>query len=525
MFNKITLLAVSAILLAACSMDPILTSSYPEDIAWKSKENAQMYANQFYPLIGSEYYYSDVENDAFSDILKPNSPIASQNLIAYGATEIVPEQNYFSNWEWGHTWAIACCRFIENLHTMGEGLPEDTRNELEAQIRWFRAKVYFEMARRFGGCVVIHRTLPDINEKEHPLCTPDQCWDFIAEDLDYAAEHLQTVADAGRLTKGAAYALKARAMLYAERWRDAIDACDEVDKLGLYGLEADYGKLFLRKRSSGTSPESIVEYGFSYPTLYYSFDKFYCPPLDGGYAQISPTDELVSQYQMADGRDFDWNDPEMRKNPYLGREPRFYASILYHGATWKGRVLDIRSGSQDGFNYGGGTTSTGYYMRKLFDPSQTTGFTGGDLTYYCIRYAEILLIKAEAEAMVASGGDFSAALAPLNKVRERAGFTTPLSTNNKDEFMKFLRHERMIELAFEGHRFWDLRRWNLAEKTLNNVHWTGIQPVNDGGEIAYVKKDADNGKVRHYPAKYARFPIPLSEVQRNPKIDQFPEWI
>ncbi|MBQ4188609.1 MAG: RagB/SusD family nutrient uptake outer membrane protein, partial [Bacteroidales bacterium] len=174
MYNKITLLAITAILLSACSMDPILTSSYPEDIAWKSKENAQMYANQFYPLIGSGYYYSDVENDAFSDILKANSPIADQNLIAYGSTEIVPEQNYFSNWEWGHSWAISCCRFLENLHTMGGGLPEDTRNELEAQIRWFRAKVYFEMARRFGGCVVIHRVLPDINEKEHPLCTPDQ---------------------------------------------------------------------------------------------------------------------------------------------------------------------------------------------------------------------------------------------------------------------------------------------------------------------------------------------------------------
>ena len=525
MNNKIILWSVAFCLITACSMDPILTSSYPEDIAWNSVENAQMYANQFYPLIGSGYYSSDVEMDAFSDILKPNSPVAEQNLLAYGSTEITPEQNYFSNWEWGHSWAIQCCRFIDNLRSNGGKLPKETREELEAQIRWFRAKVYFEMARRFGACVVIHRELPDMTEKSLPLSTPDECWDFIAEDLDYAATYLQTVAPAGRLTKGAAYALKARAMLYAERWSDAIDACNAIDLLDLYELEPDYGELFLKKRGAGTSVESIVEYGFSYPSLYYSFDKFHCPPLDGGYAQISPTDELVSQYQMADGRDFDWNDPEMKKNPYVGREPRFYASILYHGAEWKGRVLDIRSGSQDGFNYGGGTTSTGYYMRKLFDPSQTTGFSGGDLTYYCIRYAEILLIKAEAEAMVAVGGDFSKALAPLNKVRERAGFKTPLSTTDKTEFMRFLRHERMIELAFEGHRFWDLRRWGLAKSTLNNVRWTAIQPVDDGGSIAYVKKDADNGKTRRYLDKFARFPIPLSEVQRNSNIDQFPEWL
>ena len=523
-YNKISFFFVLTALLAGCSMDPILTSNYPEDIAWKNESNAQMYANMFYPLIGSGYYESDVENDAYSDILKPNSPIATQNMIAYGSTEIVPEQNALSNWEWGHAWAIDCCRFIDNMHSMAGNLSDAFKEELEAQVRWFRAKVYFEMARRYGGYVVIHRHLPNITEKGHPLCTPEQCWDFIAEDLDYAADHLPTTAVAGRLTKGAAYALKARAMLYAQRWDAAIEACKAVDALNLYSLEPNYADLFLYKRSTGTSPESIVEFGFSYPNLSYSFDKFYCPPGDGGYAQLSPTDELVSQYQMADGSDFDWNDPIMKKDPYVGREPRFYASILYHGATWKGRVLDIQAGSKDGFGYGGATTSTGYYMRKLFDPTEAEGFKGNDLTYYCIRYAEVLLIRAEAEAMVAEG-DFSKALAPLNQVRTRAGFTTPLTASNRTDFMKLLRHERMIELAFEGHRYWDLRRWGLAETVLNNVHWTGIQPIDDAGEMVYVKKDSDNGKKRYYPSKYARFPIPLSEVQRNPMIDQFPEWL
>ena len=85
--------------------------------------------------------------------------------------------------------------------------------------------------------------------------------------------------------------------------------------------------------------ESVIEFGYVYETLDYSFDYFNCPPSDGGYAEISPTETLVSAYQMADGKEFDWNNPEMAANPYEGREPRFYASILYNGCQWKGETL------------------------------------------------------------------------------------------------------------------------------------------------------------------------------------------
>ena len=248
-------------------------------------------------------------------------------------------------------------------------------------------------------------------------------------------------------------------MLYAERYEDAYNACVNVESFG-YQLETDYADLFKYKRSVGVSKESIVEFGFQYPNLSYAFDKFNCPPGEGGYAQVSPTEELVCQYQMADGRDFSWNDPEMAANPYKGREPRFYASILYHGAEWKGRVMDMRSSSKDGVAFGGGTTSTGYYMRKLFDESQKEGFTESDLTKYYIRFAEVLLIKAEALAQM---GKYDLAMAELNKVRARAGFTTDLVAVDKNTCMKYIMRERMLELAFEGHRFWDLRRWGLAE--------------------------------------------------------------
>lgn len=512
---------VAVVAAAGCSMDPILTSSYPETIAWSSEANVEMYLNKFYPLIGQDYYTTAVEDDACSDILKMNSPTADQNLFAYGSVEITPAQNIFNNWEWGHNWALECCRFLDGLKKYGTGLPEDVQLRAEAEVRWFRAHVYFEMARRYGASVVIYRELPELGSKDHARCEPDDCWDFIAEDLDFAAKNLPVTAQAGKLTKGAAYGLKARAMLYAERWKACTDAVEELEKLNLYDLEDDYAELFLYKRSKGVSVESIVEFGFQYPDLSYSFDYFYCPPLDGGYAQVSPTEELVSQYQMADGSDFSWDNPAHAAGPYTGREKRFYASILYNGASWKGRTIDTTPGTDDGVAIGGGTTSTGYYMRKLFDPSQTGGFTGGDLTYYYMRYAEVLLIYAEA---MAEQDKLTEALTALNRVRSRAGFTTELQTSSKNEFMEWLRHERMIELAFEGHRFWDLRRWGLAVRTLGNTHLTGVRPVSGTDGITYQQFDADNGKRRRYLDKYERFPIPAIELQRNQLMEQFDEW-
>lgn len=519
--KKIGYILVAGLLISACSMEPQLTSSYSEKIAWSSEANAQMYANDFYSLLGSNYYNSAVSDDCCSDIMKSNDPTSDENYFLYGTIKVSQDSNpLFNNWSWGHSWALDACRFIDNMNKFGTDLSQEFRDYLEAQVRWFRAHVYFEMAKRFGASVVIWRELPPMGTKDYERCTPEQCWDFIEEDLDFAIAHLPVTNDAGLLTKGAAYGLKARAMLHAGRYEKALKAAEEIEKLGIYDLEPDYAKLFQYRRVQGVSKESIAEFGFSYPSMSYTFDKFYCPPGDGGYAQVSPTENLVAMYQMADGRDFSWNDPAMAAAPYEGREKRFYASILYDGCTWKGRTLDMTPGSPDGIVSGGNSTTTGYYMRKLCDPSQTEGFIESDLTFYYMRYAEVLLIRAEALAQLGRVND---ALPFLNEVRKRAGFTTPLSASSKSEFMKLLQHECAVEFAFEGHRFWDLRRWGIIKQTMNNTKRKGVKPVEEGGVRTYMVFSADNKTIK-YDDKYARFPIPLSEMQRNEAMEQFDEW-
>lgn len=540
--NKfLTILAVSAGLsLVSCDIDPVLTDSYPEDVAWSNADNLRLNLNGFYSLIGG-YYGSEVENDACSDILKMNGPRDSENLFVFGSAPITPSANRFDLWKNRHTWQLSCCRFLRDLKEHRSNFTEEIALEAEAEVRFFRALANFDLAKRYGASFILYKELPELGEKNHARCTPDECWDFIAEDLDFAAKYLPakwnngttnpwgTETHTGRITKGAAYGLLARAMLYAERWKAASDAALEVKKLG-YKLyknpsrgDKGYGELFTNRRSSVISnQESIIEFGYSYDNkMDYSFDYFYCPPSDGGYAEASPTEDLVSAYQMADGRDFDWTDPVMAANPYSGREPRFYASILYNGCQWKGQTLYTYEGSTDGYALGGGTTCTGYYMRKLFDEAlPKNGMRSTDLTYYYMRYAEVLLIYAEAMAMQ---DNLPEALTALNKVRKRAGLPE-VSASTKTEFMKLLRHERMIELAFEGHRFWDLRRWGLGTTVLNGVHMKGVKPTKVGDNFEYEIVDCDAGKTRVYLEKYNRFPIPLSEIQQNSACEQFDEW-
>lgn len=189
--NKfLTILAVSAGLsLVSCDIDPVLTDSYPEDVAWSNADNLRLNLNGFYSLIGG-YYGSEVENDACSDILKMNGPRDSENLFVFGSAPITPSANRFDLWKNRHTWQLSCCRFLRDLKEHRSNFTEEIALEAEAEVRFFRALANFDLAKRYGASFILYKELPELGEKNHARCTPDECWDFIAEDLDFAAKYL-----------------------------------------------------------------------------------------------------------------------------------------------------------------------------------------------------------------------------------------------------------------------------------------------------------------------------------------------
>lgn len=272
-----------------------------------------------------------------------------------------------------------------------------------------------------------------------------------------------------------------RTALFAKRWDIAITAADEIKKLNKYDLMDEYKDVF---KVAGNK-EIIFSIAYKIPDMPHYFDRYFAPDGKQGIRRAVPTSELVDSYDMADGTPFSWSG-SMAKDPYVGREPRFYASIIYNGATWKEKTIYTYVDAENGFaayrdnmNPGEKQTVTGYFIRKYLQENNTEfDDKGSDQFWIEMRYAEVLLNLAEALAEQDYAKNQDDALEALNEVRRRVDLPerTTQEAPDKDSFMKLLRKERICELAFEGFRYWDLRRWRLAGEVIDGkqAHGTKI---------------------------------------------------
>lgn len=492
--NNILTILVSAFILSGCSdfLEPKPRAQYTEMDAWSSVENTYLYINGFYKPIyeygpyGAKYAGVSL-TDGFSDILRYSANVmggsgGDVNKVVYTGG-ISPQGNPLSDYSYEYNRIRRINEFLYGLKTYAKYGDQD-KLIMEAQARFFRAYLYFMLVRGHGS-VVIRDYIDGPNEAFKERSPESACWDFIESDLDFAAENLPDTwpkKDLGRITKGAVYGFKSRAMLYAKRWDKAADAAAKVvAKEGeLYDLMPNYADVF---NQPDFCKETVLGYRFhgqlTHSTL---FDKYYSPkgdfPADNtdGKCLAVPTQELVDSYRMTDGSNFDWNNPTHAANPYKNREPRFYASILYNGAAWKGRTIETFVGGKDGFKPFDveafpNATTTGYYMRKLLNESVVDMNVKGTTCWNEVRYAEVLLNQAEA---LNEMGKTAEALVPLNKVRQRAKLPA-VSPTSQESLRNIIREERKIELAFEGQRYWDLRRWHMALNILGGKRMHGMK--------------------------------------------------
>src|SRR2546430_689633 len=401
------------------------------------------------------------------------------------------------------------------------------KQRLKGEVYFLRAYFYHNLMRMYGGVPLITKVYGLNDDFQVARNGFKETVDFIVATADSAAALLPlsySGANVGRATKGAALALKARVLLYAASdlynvnpsgnaftgyttpqdrtalWRAAKNAAQAVMDLGSYSLfrpapassqEAakNYADLFLQQ----TSTEAIMSRFFLTTR-----DDGYNPGLHDGpngyhtWGGNTPIQNLIDDYRMADGSKFDWNNPAHAAAPYVNRDPRFYASIAYDGAPWRPRPDDVKkldpvgiiqtfrtlttdSGVVAGLdtrdspieNWNGGYS--GYYIRKFIDPSINAQFTREQVPWIYFRYAEVLLNYAEASIELNELGD---ALNALNQIRRRAGMPDLVAGPDlRDEY----RNERRIEMAFEEHRFFDVRRWIIAPQDrkstrLNSSH-------------------------------------------------------
>ena len=546
--------------LHGCKIDAEPTNMYTDVAVFSNPNNIRLYMigmyNEFNTFkFGTFPIGSDNATDALTDIMKYTSGVSGNgtvNILASDASRVSAASPHLNYWSAGYGRIRRINEFLKGLNEYSTGLDDAAKQKYEAEARFIRGYVYFWLVKLHGS--VILKDQLDAN-KDKPRSSEDDSWNFVAADFAFAAEHLPVTwdpANSGRATKGAAYGMLARTWLYAASiaeydkkqfnqdeltgvpaekaqpyYANAAAAAEEVIKLaaaGHYALDDNFASIFTNKNTK----EAIFKIDYARPQLTHQYDLGFTPPRDNPQALVYgvPTGNLVDEFEMNDGAKFSWQDASMAASPYANREPRFYATILYNGATWKNRTINTTpDDAVEGLAvYGASSepkrTVTGYYAKKLLDPNI------GDIlqnksaqSWIEMRYAEILLIHAEAKTKL---NDIPGAKESLNALRNKRGLpNTP--SNSPAEMMAAIEHERIVELAFEGHRYWDLRRWRKAHIVLNNTRFKGHRVTGSGSSFNYEIINADNTDRQFTPALYY-IPLPMDEVLRNNAITQIKGW-
>lgn len=540
MKKNLIVLLVSSLALCSCEgfLDMTPTDRVSPKIIWATTEKAENNINFLYSYIWDLYSAPTTLGltESLTDELKYtsyeyNSMCYIPSEMAYGGSILTPGHVDVYMGYWGTLYrAIGRTNeALQNLYLYGQMSDED-KTRLEGELKFLRGWMYFELIKRYKE-VIIYEDIASIT-KDHALATEQEGWDQVEKDLRAAAATLPLPsASNGRLNQGTAWGMLSRAMLYAKRWDVVIEAADEVSKLG-YDLVENYADAYTKDGNK----EAILQYYFSLDKgVTHSFNSYYTPGGDytianqSGGAYAVPTQEMVESYELATIGGFPdwspWHNPEgvTATPPYEDLEPRFQATILYNGASWKGRTIEPYLGGTDGWaewrteKTPKGKTVTGYYLRKLVDESYDITTSGSSQSFTFLRYAEVLLNKAEAYVMSTTQNNETEANKIIKKIRSRVGLPYT-DLHGREQLMAQIRQERKVELAYEGLRYWDLRRWELAatdypEGLCNyQQHGFKIEKEGDVFKYSYVSVDDTN---RDFPAKMYRFPLPESEVKNN----------
>jgi len=607
--------AISALLLSSCNNDFLNTKpldQLSESTVWTDPSLTEAFVTELYGGLG---------NGGFDEqMLASLTDEASFTHPGRGITTITESRSNPADIGWVNgtlSWANmylrirACNIAISNLSKSPAGFSASLLERLNGESKFMRAYYYQQLVRYYGGVPIIDKPfgLTDTSFLS-ARNTFEECVNFIVKDLDEAASLLNGKSmAAGRASRAAALALKSRILLYAAsdlydvntakakstahsaftkpeilgytssdraaRWTKAKDAAKAV--LDLPGLG---NKLNLTAPApkdeaiANYSNNSLARNGGEKELIFARYfinakaenggriGLFNGPNGYHNWAGNAPIQNFVDDYQMMDGSKFDWSNPAHAASPYDNRDPRFYASILYDGATWKPRTSDVATkdpanqiqAGQYEITVGGNKVAyfgldtrkssvedwngsyTGYYFRKFTDPSPAIidQNTWQQIPWPFLRYTEAVLNYVEACIEL---GQEAEAKAWLNKVRFRSGM--PEITASGDALRQAYRNERQIEMAFEEQRFHDARRWMIASSTLGqkvrivNV----IGTLKAGKSVTLYKYDKENynytyNVVNMDPGKENRawadkmyfLPIHRDEMFRNKNLIQNPGY-
>ena len=506
---------------------------------------------------GNNYFLDDITDNAYCGFSNQMSYYIALGTATPSLTGIYGDfyRTYFP-----YTGIASDNLFLANIDQvqMNDGLKAQWKGE----VRFLRA---FDYARKYmfwGGVPLVTKPLSNGDEAKIPRSSGDSIVQFCLNELTDVIGILPTKidnSDAARATKGAALLLKARLELFyagikANGMADGITEKGAVDaaaaakyyaaaaadaqtiiSMNQYALSPDYEGLFWEKNqgTANRQNEVLFEVAYSYPNYGSDLSALYTLN-EGGWNSESPTQDIVDEYETINGKSIK-EDPSYDANqPYKNRDPRLTNSIIYPGMWWNTRYFNSISSAGGGEYYNssnGNRSKTGYCMRKYCAPypSILMHDPGSDvqgLNFIVMRYPEVLLTRAE--ALIELNQNLGEAANLINQIRQRPSVNLPpIVASTQSTMRNQVRHERRVELAFEGLRWYDLKRWKIAETKLNgNVY--GVRPGTVDATTGAINLTGSNikvGDVRVFRSdRDYYFPIPQADIDLTPIVKQNPNW-
>jgi len=485
-------------LLPSCKktfLDKNPTDAISSETFWKSDADVRMALAGVYRRLQNGFYMQfKCWLDTYSDNAYDRHSFFGFGELTQGVVNAGNVTGTFYNPPYQ---GIASCNyFLDNVDKAP--ISDGDKTKYKAEVRFLRAMFYFDLVQAYGG-VVLYKTAPKtVDESKVKQSTKDEVLTFVHEELDFAIANLADVAYAGYAVKGSAQALKAKVFLFQQNWAQAADLANQVITGGKFQLyQGGYPNLFLTATQQG-NPEIIFSTKYLAPNNPQGSEGLLVEI--GWYGSIAPYQNLVDEYEMANGKMIteagSGYDPA---NPYTNRDPRLKMTVKVPTDPFINPDGSVFQHSDP--------LLTGYTQKKYLDfkmlPFDRSKTPLTDQNIVHIRYADVLLMYAEAKNEV-SGPD-ATIYAALNAIRSRTGINMPpvdeTVYNTKDKLRDFIRHERRVELAMEGHRYYDLKRWNLMQAKLSPLKNPAGAPLNFG-------------------EKNNVLPFPQSEIDKNPNLDQ-----
>jgi len=580
--NLLATAVTAACFITACKkdfLDQKSLSAIDEAAVFQDSTRSLGMINNLYSNVGISFNPRRFNNTGLDAACDESEPISDPTIYTYKISSGGINASNADKGLWTTTFQMvrAANIFLKNKDSIP--VTNATRDYWTGQVRFFRAWYLFTLLKHYGGIPLIGDQIFADNEKiDVPRSSFETCIKYLTDEFDAAAATLPPSYRSGdanqlRITKGSALAAKARMLLYAasplfnsgpraddpehlltfpgadpDRWKQASDAAKAVINLGVYSLyTASSTPLYTLFLQNTPQPEHVIAYW--QPAI--TSNNFYIeasanPTSRGGMngwqgVKYFPTQELVDEFEMINGlriTDPASGYPGIGNNMYKNRDPRLTYTVNYNGSIRSyGSFGDQPVNTYTGVIPSGNAAATSASLDGIYTPTGTlTGYfrykmcngAVGELyrPWVVMRYAEVLLNAAEATNEYF--GPTTEVYDWLKMIRSRAGITP--GTNGlyglkaamtKDEMREVIRHERRVELAFEEHRFWDVRRWKIAPQTENaETHGMEITRAANGTfsyRVIVIRKHVFTDAMYFWP-------IPQSELTKSPALVQNPGY-